>query len=56
MSNDAVEELVIRKHALLNHIQGNREQAGEYYVELEDVQTRLELELWNRQRSGLEFK
>jgi hypothetical protein len=53
MSKDAAENLVMRKHDLLNRIQSDPVHAGEYRVELEDVQTRIELEVRRRERSAL---
>ncbi len=53
MSNEAAENLVFKRHDLLNRIESDRARAGEYRVELEDVEARIELEVRHRQRSAL---
>lgn len=56
MSNEAAENLVFKRHDLLNRIESDRARTGEYRVELGDVEARIDLEVRHRQRSafGLE--
>jgi hypothetical protein len=56
MNNEDVDTLIIRKGELLKHIESSPEQAGAYLVELEDIQTRLDLELRRRERTHLVSK
>jgi hypothetical protein len=56
MNDDTAEKLITRKHELLNLIQEKGELAGEYRVELEEIQTRIELELRKRERESLTSK
>jgi hypothetical protein len=53
MNNDTVEHLITRKCELHNLINGNRDGAGDYQLELDDIQVRLELEIRKRERDSL---
>jgi hypothetical protein len=53
MSNETAENLVMKRHDLLNRIEGDPVHAGELRVELEDVEARITLEVHHRQRAAL---
>jgi hypothetical protein len=56
MNNDTVEQLITRKCELHNLINRNRDEAGDYNLELDDIQVRLELEIRKRERDSLIIK
>jgi hypothetical protein len=56
MSNDAAENLVMRRHDLLNRIQSDPTHSGDYRVKLQDVEARIEIEVRRRERSAFDLE
>ena len=48
MSNEAAENLVFKRHDLLNRIESERVYANEYRVELKDIESRIVREVCHR--------